>query len=287
MKRVFDTYKEAVISNGTTKCVYKNEITGEFCHLTQGCPIINICWVECNPADHLESLESFLTSGNRLVSGDLITYLNGAVKSVENPKIMNTFADSQNQRYVLQAAADHVETPEEREEFDRLAREHDNEANQAREMDIDTTPQQVESLSNPSEIPDSSEWDGEGLPPAGTECEFKEKSNAYSEAYKHWSKCKILAYNKAKNPSDELQIIIRDNNGDAAIIYSCDGPLFRKPETPAEREQRERLEAARELYLSANKAMQGTDIVNHYNFDQSECVWLALVDKTDYRKEAK
>jgi len=44
--------------------------------------------------------------------------------------------------------ADNVESPEEREEFARLAREHDNETNQAYEMGVDTTPQQYESLSS-------------------------------------------------------------------------------------------------------------------------------------------
>ncbi len=90
------------------------------------------------------------------------------------------------------------------------------------------------------------DWDGEGLPPVGFECEFKELS-AKVICFTEWSKCKILAYNKPFDGSP-LQIVIRDDNGDAAIIYESECPKFRKPETPEQKAKRERLEAVRAMF---------------------------------------
>lgn len=275
---VFKTYKESVLANGSTKGVMfaRNCLTGEeffrsrvdFDYELQ-CPNLDgAFWLECNPADHLESLESFLTSGKRLASGDLITYLNGAVKSVENPKIMNTCADSQNQRYVLQAAADHVETPEEREEFDRLAREHDNEANQAREMDIDTTPQQVESLSG-SEKPNISEWQN------GDECVWGSG---------------LLAKIVGPMPSHPSRVVVEVKDALGAHVKVARINDLQKPETPAEREQRERLEAGYDLYEDAQQAIGCIGYDDFDLFKKSEVqvkFWLAIVDKTGHRKESK
>lgn len=95
------------------------------------------------------------------------------------------------------------------------------------------------------------EWDGEGLAPVGVECEFKENSPSGASTFSDWSKCSILAYNEPNEASSELQIIIRDDRGDAAIIYSCDEPVFRKPETPEQKAERERLEAIGRLVNSS------------------------------------
>lgn len=91
------------------------------------------------------------------------------------------------------------------------------------------------------------EWDGKGLPPVGVDCEFKEGSPSGVSEFSDWSKCRVLAYNKPKESSGELQIIVRDDRGDAAIIYSCDEPVFRKPETPEQKAEREKREEAKEM----------------------------------------
>lgn len=231
---IYNTYKEAVLANGSTNGVYTD---GER-FLTNGSEGAYYDTGPCNPAAFLETLESFLASGKRLVSGDLITYLNGAVKSVENPKIMNTLADSQNQRYVLQAAADQVETPEEKEAFDA----------------IDTTPQQVESLGKP-------EWKNGDSVVFGKD----DRSGVY------------IAY----DAYNEGHVIY--SGGDYFYVLSGD---FSKPDTPAEREERERLEAA--YYLYCKCGIQHETVSFEKFKDGDDCypgVWLGIVDETGYRKD--
>lgn len=293
---IYKTYREAVIENGSTKDIYcamisKNgtaPIFGTKSEILKATSNI----IPCNPADHLESLESFFASGKELVKGDSYVELNGSVQYVEYPEPANIPNPDDSKRFILQAAADKVETPEEKEAFEVMTSRLDVFTNDKHSyIDItpeekeafDTTPQQVESLSG-SEKPNKSEWDGEGLPPVGEICEFKEESASPHVDYKEWSECLILAYNKAQYPPDELQIIIRDVNGDAAIIYSCDNPLFRKPETPEERKHRERLESAYDLYCKCGRQHE-TVSFEKFKVGAYPEVWLDIVDKTGYRKE--
>lgn len=116
-----------------------------------------------------------------------------------------------------------IEAPEEPEAFDIMAQ--DNEQLQNYEMD------------------ERVEWDGEGLPPVGEVCELKYKHATNA----NWRKCKVFAYS--------------NDYGDAAAVWHLDGDTwyhhsiniseyeFRKPETQQQREERERLEAAFDLYL--------------------------------------
>lgn len=149
--KLFNTYEEAVISNGTTYGVYKNEILGQFCHLVPGGPGMSSYWFKCKPEDHLETLKDFFARGDWMVSGSLYTNRQGRVVTVGHDigaGDSNMPSEVDHLCFVLKNTAYGVETPEEREEFARLAREHDNEKNQAHEMCEDTTPQQYESLSS-------------------------------------------------------------------------------------------------------------------------------------------
>lgn len=249
---IFKTYKEAVLANGSTKGVYINLMTGWF-QLDISHPG---SWVECNPVNYLESLESFLASGKRLVDGDLTTYLNGAVKSVENPKIMNTFADSQNQRYVLQAAADQVETPKKKEAFDA----------------IDTTPRQVESLGNAG-------WNGEGLPPIGERFCVDDYDTVM--LCKYSSEYVVVGEMTGEQYPEGVEVVID--------LKQTPNRKFCKPESQAEREERERLEAAYDLYCASVNAI-ALPVMPYNVFITSTfqvASMLAIVDKTGYRKECK
>lgn len=65
---------------------------------------------------------------------------------------------------------------------------------------------------------------------------------------------------------------------------------LRKPEAPQQREERERLEAAFEVYLAFWSASKSTVITMNMS-EFKECTdlhyWLAVVDKTGYRKQSK
>lgn len=128
-------------------------------------------------------------------------------------------------------------------------------------------------------------WNGEGLPPVGVECEFKEENPSGLSGFSDWTKCTVLAYNKSQESSDDLQIIIRDYHGDAAIIYSCDKPLFRKPESPETKKEREELEAAYDLRCTFNEddfIISFDEFKNHHSSIREK--WLKIVRKTEYRK---
>lgn len=130
------------------------------------------------------------------------------------------------------------------------------------------------------------EWNGKGFPPVGFECEFKEESPSGLSTFCDWTKCTVLAYNSAQKPPKELQIIIRDDRGDAAIIYSRDMPIFRKQEAPQHREERKRLEAAYDLFASFKEAcnVSGYASFDKWQETQPTRAWIAIVDKTNYRK---
>jgi len=271
MKKTFDTYKEAVFANGGAKGVYTTgsnwgglpEHRGLF---RIGRPPVSgdRAWVECNPADHLESLASFLASGKRLIRGDLFLGFSGEIVKVNTPGNANVRDERDCNRFILQATADNVETPEEREEFDRLAREHDNEANQAREMVFITTPQYINFSS--SEKPNRSDWKN-------------------GDALSYWCLVRKDWFDGVYVALDNGFHVVRDLANDE--YKGVTTKRMRKPETPAEREERERLEAAYDLCITLYPN-------NHLSFDDFKGAgehiihpWLTIVDKTGYRKEDK
>ncbi|EKO3451844.1 hypothetical protein NTE11_003098 [Vibrio fluvialis] len=86
---------------------------------------------------------------------------------------------------------------------------------------IDTTPIQVESLTG------GTEWNGEGLPPVGVECEVYGALGKYNE----WHKCRVFAYEHG------ITFISDDKTWRGISKGEFE---FRKLETEAERNKRER-----------------------------------------------
>ncbi|QYW02842.1 hypothetical protein [Vibrio phage BUCT006] len=114
-----------------------------------------------------------------------------------------------------------TESPEEREALDM----------------IDTTSKQVESLANGDVV----EWDGEGLPPVGVECEkvFDGRSQIVTPLY----------YDDHK--SGMVMFYYRDSGKHVALDYDwclVENCTFRKPESPEQKAERERLEGGYRLY---------------------------------------
>lgn len=86
-----------------------------------------------------------------------------------------------------------------------------------------------------------------------------------------------------------LAVIEIDNDKmphDVDLVKVCD---LSKPETPEAKEKRERLEAAYDLYLIDFES-SGHESFNYNQFckdDYMRNFWLAIVDKTNYRKGVK
>lgn len=151
------------------------------------------------------------------------------------------------------------------------------------------TPDQINALyaekfGNHSELPNSSEWDGEGLPPVGVECELKYKhaSNA------NWRECKVFAY------SSEHGAVAAVWHLDSGIWYhntiETSDYEFRKPETPEQRKERERLEAAYDLFVEWQRddEFDPERLKSFEDFKRDSRTasdWLRVVEKTGYRKQ--
>ena len=139
---------------------------------------------------------------------------------------------------------------------------------------IDTTPIQVESLAG------GTEWNGEGLPPVGTVCQYKDTNQWFNVEITYLSEWVIVF-----KCLDESGRLVSDIKGVELAKNVDEHPEFRKPETEAERNERERLEAAYDLYLTRHVSMPAP---YHYDeFLKNERTldgFLAIVDKTGYRK---
>lgn len=284
--KLFKTYEEAVISNGSTKGVYKNEITGEFCHLTGALEGMSAYWEGCEPCDYLETLAAFYARGLKLVKGDKYADRKGNVVNVETYNLTgaNTPMPEDKNRFVVKASVYDIENPEEKEAINKIPNQTTIDAmnsqseqecfNSAFDMlaAIDMTPQQVESLSS-SEKPNSSEWkNGDSLLWENGNGEFLECNTGRYIGYDY---------------EDDLHIFVMTKGAAYRVGYAYrDG--IKKPETPEEREDRERLEAAYDLYCDfTNSNVVDATCMSSYDFERSLVLpkWLTVVDKTGYRKK--
>lgn len=159
-----------------------------------------------------------------------------------------------------------TETPEEAEAFDIMAQ--DNEQLQNHEMndlqlviDVDGklyTADDVRSLLSLQEL-HAGEWK------AGDECEIEMDGKRQPYIFG----CLF--------PHDKLMAIVFTGNSHMTIP-SC---RLLKPETEDQRNKRERLEAAYDLYCTLNA---GHSVVEFDRFKGTCRNWLRVVDKTNYRK---
>lgn len=143
------------------------------------------------------------------------------------------------------------------------------------------TPEESEALDAIAQA-DSEEWNGEGLPPVGVECEmtFNGKSQTITTLYYDDHKSGMIMFYHV----DSGKSVASDY--DWCLVENC---IFRKPETQQQREDRERLESAYELYVTAQVALDG-DVIEYSDFIKESRQMrgaLAIVDKTGYRKESK
>lgn len=136
------------------------------------------------------------------------------------------------------------------------------------------------------------EWNGEGLPPVGVECEFvgvKEDSAHKVEIY-HTDDNKVMFLGRIESYPEESTIKHFKDGRDLMVFYTREGDrVFRKPETPEAKEKRERLEAAYDLYCHVQKSNNrpNCDIESLRRMEDESPLYTLVVDKTNYRKGAK
>lgn len=92
------------------------------------------------------------------------------------------------------------------------------------------------------------EWNGEGLPPFGAECEFS-CEGFWGDTDYHW--CRFLGLLTDKSYAIEFHHYTSPDR----VTCGCFDPQctsFRKPETPQQRKERERLEVIRQIQIDMN-----------------------------------
>ncbi len=134
------------------------------------------------------------------------------------------------------------------------------------------TPEEKEALDAIEQV----EWNGEGLPPVGAECEFEYPSGRWNKGYYH-----------GETSSGAIKMhILEYEGGDIETLGGL--TKFRKPETPEAKKEREELEAAYDLYCHVSvSANRGTYTIEQFcdeSLTDYKIDYLAIVRKTGYRK---
>ena len=149
-------------------------------------------------------------------------------------------------------------------------------------MNIDKVETQTEHQEEMSAFSGEVEWNGEGLPPVGEVCEYKDGDNWYEVRVKYLSEW-FMVIEALKSQSKWIDI----KGTELSFEYSrFDSLKFRKPETPQQREGRERLALVSDICedLFGEMASQcREDVVS--TIDAMVCG--GWVDKTNYRKGVK
>lgn len=121
------------------------------------------------------------------------------------------------------------------------------------------------------------EW-VDGLPPVGVECEFKYKVMTDAD----WKFCRVFGYSE-----HVAAVWYKSHDGETKhATIDVNYYEFRKPETEAERKEREEMEAAYDLLCIGNRALNVTApcAFDEFKIDEPQCdFWLSIVRKTNYK----
>ncbi len=120
-------------------------------------------------------------------------------------------------------------------------------------------------ICNPEDY-EEAPWNGEGLPPAGTECEISSCGN-------DWMDCVV------KFVGTDLCVV---NHGNWEQHYHLSSVKFRPLETPEQKKEREELEAAYDLYCDFADGMTCKTFDSFINSESTSKKWLRVVRKTNY-----
>lgn len=129
------------------------------------------------------------------------------------------------------------------------------------------TPEEKEALDSIESVGEV-EWEN------GDECVISQKSK---------SKWLVVGV----SPLAKTSTVCVSNTGELKSFHT---DQLKKPETPQQREDRERLASAYDLYECGQSAIKCIGYEEFNSFKNDDCAvkfWLAIVDKTKYRKEPK
>jgi hypothetical protein len=290
--KTYNTYQEAKIANPEME-VYKLkggrgfascDNAGDFVRFTD----LSCDAEKCNPANYCMTLADFLDAGHLLADGDVVLTTYGSVGTMgENGYYCVNFnrrdRDDENV-HILRAAT--------LEEKIGTTDDDRNELKPSCRVEFDNTPQQVESFGGADSKAKiaSFEWGGLNrhfyLPSVGERCVyFVANPNDYQENMKYH----LMPMNCVARVglSGQLCVLLSD---DYSFVTVCNDAWIRKPETPQQREERERIEAAYDLYCEfTNTSSHDATCYSIEGFSKLQLAykWLAIVDKTNYRKETK
>ena len=131
------------------------------------------------------------------------------------------------------------------------------------------TPEEKEALDAIEQV----EWNGEGLPPVGVECEVRFRTDG---EWTDW-----FSNGKLKAGYDS-KLWFSHDFGDC--VYPAHDVEFRKAETPEAKQEREELEAAYDLYIDLAYVNGATSFDAFKTDEKLVNFWLRIVRKTGYRK---
>ncbi len=261
----YNTYQEAKIAHPESEIYFiDNEQyrTGEWIDQYN---FGRSSFVLCDPADHCMTVEKFLVDGHEVFMGDAIININGNVNYITkgDAKVINSEggATFNNARYILRAAALEdipTETPEEKEVLD--------------------------SIESAGEV----EWKGGDKPKSGQDVFIAQMNTLSGVESKRYFIHQYWCNSNHQNQLLDLGILFTDSDSATSKTKSLLGIDEEAPETPQQREDRERLEAAYDLYEEAQHAIGCIGYDDFDFFKKSDIqvkFWLAIVDKTNYRKE--
>lgn len=214
----------------------------EICKLASGYIATNepqgVSVHKCNPADYCMTVEKFLADGHKFVEGDIVID-DGEVAVIDCEFECTVYND-----------------PDEGDSFIYILR-----AAALEERPIEKI-----------------EWDGEGLPPVGVECE----AVFVEHEHKGYGEFLVLGYH---SNYVWMEYVGELSNKSKHYTSKVDLVKFRKPETKQQREGRERLEAAYDLFCHVQVVNNRPDcgFESFELYERSNPLYTLMVDKTNYR----
>lgn len=133
---------------------------------------------------------------------------------------------------------------------------------------------------------DKAEWNGEGLPPIGAKAVFSYADFELPSWLEIGQKVEIIAHQF--NNSIPVAVFRVETTFGMEVSFAG-AESFSKPELPEDKLKRDRLESAYELYciMCDIEGYAKFDLTDFSKTKKDSAVWLAIVDKTKYRKEVE
>ncbi|AUR91255.1 hypothetical protein NVP1158O_28 [Vibrio phage 1.158.O._10N.261.45.E12] len=254
--KTYETYQEAKIANlDKDICTRKGTGNPAFQVVVDG--FVNELWRICNPADHCMTVDKFLRDGREFVKGDIYLNQDGRTLGVVNiPEYNNKRSTIDCDLYILRAAV-----LENQMNIDKVETQTEHQEEMSALISLNRMNKSVEDFL--AGLKGDVEW------------------NNGDFAIYEGSVVMVIAYHP-KHPV----IVVETSTEEYINVGICE---LSSPETPQQREERERLEAAYDLFAEWQLDGQTPiDTIRGFeSFSKDKATvsdWLRVVDKTNYRK---